>query len=214
VPRYYVEHDGRVLVDDTDEGPDLPSSVDVDVDERARRTLRGTEVVFGEAELDEHPEHWPCKDELAHDPDASPLLHAAVNASLFRPVAGVLVVHEGEVLLVRPARGAAKGHWTLPGGFVGAFEHPREAARREVREETGLELEDLELAATVTYRHAHAAYPILGMGFMARATSREVTPRAGEIDEVAWKPLDEASDHAGGVAAAVFGAVEDLDELV
>lgn len=212
--RYYVEHDGRVLVARDDEGRlTLPSSVDVAFEERARRSLRGTEVVFGEAIVDEHPEEWPSKDVLAHDPDATPLVHAAVNASLFRPVAGVLVLDEGKVLLVKPARGVARGRWTLPGGFVGAFEHPREAARREVREETGIELHDLELATTVTYRHGHAPYTILGLGFTARAASRDVTIREEEIAEASWQDPEKAATDAGGVARAVFDALEGLDEL-
>lgn len=211
MPRYYVEHDGRLLARRDKEGTyRLPDQVDVAFEERTRRTVRGSEVVFGEARLDAHPEDWPHKDALAHDPDASPLVHAAINASLFRPVVGVVVQDEGEILLVRPARGVAQGRWTLPGGFVGAFEAPREAARREVREETGLELEALELAATVTYRHSGAPYPILGMGFTARATSRELTLPDDEIAEASWKAPDEAAEGAGGVAAAVLDELEAL----
>lgn len=211
MPRYYVEHDGRLLARRDSQGTyQLPEQVDVAFDERARRTLRGTEVVFGEADVDEHPEEWPRKDDLAHDPDASPLVHAAINASLFRPVVGVVVQDEGRILLVKPARGVAQGRWTLPGGFVGAFEAPREAARREVREETGLELEALELAATVTYRHSGAPYPILGLGFTAQAASRELTLPEDEIEEAAWQTPDKARQGAGGVAQAVLDELEEL----
>lgn len=211
MPRYYVEHDGRLLARRDSQGTyQLPEQVDVAFDERARRTLRGTEVVFGEADVDEHPEEWPRKDDLAHDPDASALVHAAINASLFRPVVGVVVQDEGRILLVKPARGVAQGRWTLPGGFVGAFEAPREAARREVREETGLELEALELAATVTYRHSGAPYPILGLGFTAQAASRELTLPEDEIEEAAWQTPDKARQGAGGVAQAVLDELEEL----
>lgn len=211
MPRYYVEHDGRLLARRDSQGTyQLPEQVDVAFDERARRTLRGTEVVFGEADVDEHPEEWPRKDDLAHDPDASALVHAAINASLFRPVVGVVVQDEGQILLVKPARGVAQGRWTLPGGFVGAFEAPREAARREVREETGLELEALELAATVTYRHSGAPYPILGLGYTAKAASRELTLPEDEIEEAAWQTPDKARQGAGGVAQAVLDELEEL----
>lgn len=45
---------------------------------------------------------------------------------------------EGRVLLVRHAD---TGHWVAPSGGVAPGERPREAARREMREETGLEVE-------------------------------------------------------------------------
>jgi len=55
--------------------------------------------------------------------------------------AGVLVAHEGQVLLVRRAAGPRQGFWSFPAGFVEFGEHPAVAAVRECREETGLEVE-------------------------------------------------------------------------
>jgi 8-oxo-dGTP diphosphatase len=54
-----------------------------------------------------------------------------------KPCAGALVVKGGKLLLVRRAHAPWRGRWDVPGGFCGA-EHPREAAVRELREETGL----------------------------------------------------------------------------
>jgi ADP-ribose pyrophosphatase YjhB (NUDIX family) len=58
-----------------------------------------------------------------------------------KPCAGALVSRAGKLLLVRRAQEPWKGAWDVPGGFCGPREHPREAAVREVREETALEIE-------------------------------------------------------------------------
>ena len=55
--------------------------------------------------------------------------------------AGVLVEHEGQVLLVRRRMKPREGMWTFPAGFVEFDEDPAKAAVRECREETGLEIE-------------------------------------------------------------------------
>ena len=68
-----------------------------------------------------------------------------------RPVVGVgtVVWHGDRVLLVRRGRPPRQGHWSLPGGAQELGETVAEAARREVLEETGLEVEIGEVLATV-----------------------------------------------------------------
>jgi len=51
---------------------------------------------------------------------------------------------EGRVLVLEPTY---KATWDMPGGGVQADESPREAARREVREEIGLDIEPGDLLA-------------------------------------------------------------------
>ncbi len=54
---------------------------------------------------------------------------------------GVAVVEGGKVLLVQRGRSPGAGLWAVPGGKVELGETMRQTARREVREETGLEVE-------------------------------------------------------------------------
>lgn len=54
--------------------------------------------------------------------------------------AGVIVVENGEVLLVRRRHDPYRGLWTLPSGFVEYGEDARETAVREIKEETGIEI--------------------------------------------------------------------------
>ena len=63
--------------------------------------------------------------------------------------AGVLVESDGKVLLVRRANVPMQGKWTLPAGFVDGQEDPRSTAVRECLEETGLEIEIVDLVDVV-----------------------------------------------------------------
>ena len=53
---------------------------------------------------------------------------------------GVVVIHQGRMLLVERGRGILVGSWAIPGGKVRYGERLTDAAVREVREETGLEV--------------------------------------------------------------------------
>ena len=55
--------------------------------------------------------------------------------------ASAVIVREGRVLLGRRAGEPGRGQWDIPGGFLNPWEHPADGAMREVREETGLEVQ-------------------------------------------------------------------------
>jgi len=57
---------------------------------------------------------------------------------------GGVVIDRDRVLLVRRGREPLKGKWSIPGGLVEVGESLAGAVRREVKEETGLEVEPLE----------------------------------------------------------------------
>jgi ADP-ribose pyrophosphatase YjhB (NUDIX family) len=60
-------------------------------------------------------------------------------------VAAVLVIQNGEVLLVRRVNKPERGKWSLPAGYIDAGEDPKGAAVREVFEETGLQIRVTDL---------------------------------------------------------------------
>ncbi len=66
--------------------------------------------------------------------------------------AGVFVVMDGKILLVRRSVDPEQGKWTFPAGFVDAGEDPEAAARRECMEETGLEIETTGLHDVIAGR--------------------------------------------------------------
>src|SRR5690606_16547665 len=65
-----------------------------------------------------------------------------------QPVTGVgaIVLQQDEVLLVRRGTAPQKGLWSLPGGALELGESLHQAVRREVMEETGLDVRVLEFA--------------------------------------------------------------------
>ncbi len=58
---------------------------------------------------------------------------------------GGVVVEDESVLLVRRSHAPQKGAWTIPGGMVELGEKVEDALRREIREETALDVEPLGL---------------------------------------------------------------------
>jgi mutator protein MutT len=54
---------------------------------------------------------------------------------------GALIFEDGRILLVERGKEPLKGYWSLPGGIVETGEKLEEAIRREVAEETGLDVD-------------------------------------------------------------------------
>lgn len=112
-----------------------------------------------------------------------------------RPSCHAVIVEGGRVLLIERAHEPYQGFWGMPGGAVELGETVAEALCREVREETGLEVEVGDL---VTYRDAIAhgpdggvAYHFVIMYHRARVVGGQL--RAGDdAARVAWVPLPEA----------------------
>jgi 8-oxo-dGTP diphosphatase len=66
---------------------------------------------------------------------------------------GAVVVEDGRVLLVQRAHEPMKGQWSIPGGLVEVGEALHAAVVREVREETGLTVEPIELVELLDRIH-------------------------------------------------------------
>lgn len=102
-----------------------------------------------------------------------------------KPTASVLIEDGARVLLVRRALEPQRGAWDAPGGFLEAGEDPREGVRREVREELGVELGDLELLGVYADLYAGTGVPTLNVYYRGRIRSGR--PRAAsDVSEWRW----------------------------
>lgn len=110
-----------------------------------------------------------------------------------KPTASALCVDErGRVLLTRRAIEPKLGAWDLPGGFVEEQEHPLETLRRELREETGLEVEPLEFLGVWTDRYGGDSTAQATLNLFWSARVRGGDPRAADdVSELRWFAADE-----------------------
>jgi ADP-ribose pyrophosphatase YjhB (NUDIX family) len=103
-----------------------------------------------------------------------------------RPTGCALVTHGDRLLLVRRGRDPWGGRWDIPGGFCDGAEHPADAARREVREEAGVECRITGCLGAWLDVYADGL-PTINAYFLAEADSPEVgEPDGTEIVDVAW----------------------------
>jgi 8-oxo-dGTP pyrophosphatase MutT (NUDIX family) len=107
--------------------------------------------------------------------------------------AGGVPVRDGpygrEVLLIHRLR---YGDWTFPKGKLEQGETEQECALREVAEETGLVCELVDELGSTSYTDSHGR-PKSVRYWRLRVVGGALVPRAGEVDEVRWVPVDEAS---------------------
>jgi ADP-ribose pyrophosphatase YjhB (NUDIX family) len=104
-----------------------------------------------------------------------------------KPTAGALCVDNGRVLLTRRAVEPFKGRWDIPGGFLEEGEDPRDGIRRELREETGLEVEPERFLGVWMDRYGgySMAQATLNLYWTARVVGGSPAP-ADDVSELQW----------------------------
>jgi 8-oxo-dGTP diphosphatase len=136
--------------------------------------------------------HCPrCGAALAHRP---PVACGGCGYQMFvnaRPTANLVVLDGDRFLSVRRAAPPRQGLWELPGGFCDGWEHPREAAVREAREELGVEvlLGDLVGMYLGDYEFQGERLPVLDCFWLARIAAGRLRLDPAEASAFTWLPL-------------------------
>jgi 8-oxo-dGTP diphosphatase len=110
--------------------------------------------------------------------------HSSVTAC------ALVVDGAGRLLLARRANPPFEGKWDLPGGFVAEGEHPLDAVRRELREETGLDVEPERFVGVWMDRYGEHGSGVhtLNLYWTARAEGEPFA--ADDVSEVGWFAAD------------------------
>jgi 8-oxo-dGTP diphosphatase len=121
----------------------------------------------------------------------------------------VLITRESRprVLLIQRKHDPFAGRWALPGGFVNEGEPLVAAAQRELKEETGLEIKNLQQLQAFGDPGRDPRGWTVTVAFFARVSAAKLKPFAGDdAAETEWHPLDAlpklAFDHDKIIALA------------
>ena len=102
----------------------------------------------------------------------------------FTVTAGAVVCDErGRVLLLKHTLRKGSG-WGIPGGFIARGEQPHDGVRREVREETGLELDTVEIAFARTLGHVRQVEIVFRATAQSDALAR--LKKNFEVERAEW----------------------------
>ncbi|MGH2807884.1 MAG: NUDIX hydrolase [Actinomycetota bacterium] len=103
---------------------------------------------------------------------------------------GAIVVREGSILMVKRGKEPAKGLWSVPGGRLEHGEYITQAVAREVKEETGLDVEVGELLGVFEVV-GDTHYVILD--HVATVSGEQQLQPGSDAEEVRWVKLEDVA---------------------
>lgn len=132
------------------------------------------------------------------------------------PAVAIIIEHDGKILLGRRARRFEIGKWALPGGFIEWNDDFLTAARREVKEETNLDVEIVSIVDVISNFFAPDMHAI-AIVLVARVI--DGTAVAGDdLDALQWVdpagPLPEMAFDGDVQVIRMFAARPDRGLLV
>ncbi|EHR78149.1 NUDIX hydrolase [Thermococcus litoralis DSM 5473] len=141
----------------------------------------------------------PIKEEIekliqSKYPEVKAELHRCISLTV-----DLVILHKDGIVLIKRRNEPYKGYWALPGGFVEYGERVEDAAIREAKEETGLDVELLDLIGVYSDPKRDPRGHTVTIAFLAKGKGTlkggddASEARVFKLDEV--KDLKLAFDH-------------------
>ncbi len=118
-----------------------------------------------------------------------------------RPIVGVggVVIRDGSVLLIRRAHPPLQGEWSIPGGGLDVGETIAAGVRRELIEETGIEVRVLDQIETferiMLDDSGKVQYHYVILDYLCEAVGGELLA-GGDVTDAAWVPKGELAAYS------------------
>lgn len=118
-----------------------------------------------------------------------------------RPLVGVggVVIYGGRTLLIRRGSAPLEGQWSIPGGMLELGESIAEGVRRELAEETGIEVRVLDLIEAferiIPGESGRVRYHFVILDYLCEMVSGEAQA-ASDATDVAWARQEELAQYS------------------
>jgi mutator protein MutT len=114
----------------------------------------------------------------------------------FNPLAatvGIITNGKGEILVARRAKEPAKGTLDLPGGFCDSYETAEEGVIREIKEETGLNVESTRYLFTIPniYHYSGMELHTMDMFFHCKVKDTERLIADDDVADLRWVEIEQ-----------------------
>lgn len=113
-----------------------------------------------------------------------------------KPCASVLPVKDGKVLLARRGRDPFKGAYDIIGGFMEADELPEQAAIREAKEETGLDIKITSLLGIYSDRYGDDGDATLNLHYIGEIVGGDMKPM-DDVADLEWIAISQVPLNSG-----------------
>lgn len=119
------------------------------------------------------------------DPQSHPITYVQIGV-------GAIAIEDGKILLIKRGRPPYAGKWSVPGGKLLFGESIAEAIVREMREETGLDVEVGPYAGILESINAEGEWHYVIVDHLVRIVGGELGPNDDAAD-ARWFPVDEVA---------------------
>ena len=129
-------------------------------------------------------------------------------------VAAFILNEQQELLVVRRAKEPGKGTLDLPGGFCDMGETVEEGMKREIKEETGLDVDVVKylFSSPNVYQYSGLGVHTLDMDYLVRVPAGVEVHAADDAAECFWIPVDQINPADFGLTSIRNAIIRFLKE--